>query len=289
MLNKNETKDYSICQTCGESRYRAPAGNWYCKTCSSNRYKRYMETTTEEEKERKRRKGREYWARTIDKQKEYYQNNKDKRISYQVMYRKEKRHSLYPIWMGLKQRCFNPNSKDYLKYGGRGVSVYDGWISRGGSAKFIEYIEKHLGPRPGPEYSLDRIDNNGDYEPGNVKWSTRKEQANNRRSTRSVKLSIPENSPITYPFDCLITLKEFSEQTGLPLIICQYRYAQNPSADWILHDEWSNRYYEYKGFKYKIDELSLLTGIDYQILYRNIVTRSRDVNQTIEAFTSSIE
>jgi hypothetical protein len=72
-------------------------------------------------------------------------------------------------------RCENPNRKDYERYGGRGISVYPAW--RESFTAFYNY----MGRKPSKSHSLDRIDNNGNYEPGNVKWSLPKEQANNRR------------------------------------------------------------------------------------------------------------
>jgi hypothetical protein len=109
-----------------------------------------------------------------------------KHIKHEDSNRKSENFYLYQTWMGLKQRCYNPNNKRYYTYGARGIKVYEPWIDN--YPMFKEWVLTNLGERPltgskkkGDNYSFDRIDNNGNYEPGNLKWSTFKEQANNRK------------------------------------------------------------------------------------------------------------
>lgn len=84
-------------------------------------------------------------------------------------------------WINMVHRCTRESHKQWGYYGGRGITVSDIW--RGNFLQFLADV----GPRPNPTYSLDRIDNDGNYEPGNVRWATKKEQSNNRR-TRAWKM-----------------------------------------------------------------------------------------------------
>jgi len=84
-------------------------------------------------------------------------------------------------------RCHNPNRKDYIRYGGRGICVHPSWRVKGkgcpGFNSFLGYILSELGPKPDGK-TLDRVNNDGNYEPGNLKWSTLGEQAANQRQRR---------------------------------------------------------------------------------------------------------
>lgn len=87
------------------------------------------------------------------------------------------RHQLYDTWWNMIARCEDPNDGHYPRWGGRGIRVCHDWHDL---ATFVEYIERQLGPRP-DGHSLDRIDNDGHYEPGNVRWATASQQRGNQR------------------------------------------------------------------------------------------------------------
>jgi hypothetical protein len=93
-----------------------------------------------------------------------------------------KTHPLYETWRGMRKRCNNPKAAHFRDYGGRGIRVFPEW-----DANFEQFL-KDVGKPPTAGMQIDRIDNDGNYEPGNVRWATAKEQARNRRSTMFVEI-----------------------------------------------------------------------------------------------------
>ena len=87
----------------------------------------------------------------------------------------EKYKKEYNAWRGMYSRCYNPKEENYKNYGGRGITICQHW-----RIDFFNFLID-VGLAPSQNHSIDRKDNNGNYEPNNVKWSTRYEQNNNRR------------------------------------------------------------------------------------------------------------
>lgn len=89
----------------------------------------------------------------------------------------------YRIWLGMKRRCSDSKSKDFAKYGGKGISVCDRWRS-----SFICFLED-MGERPSRDHSIDRIDPAKDYAPDNCRWATSFQQGSeNKRNLRAVTI-----------------------------------------------------------------------------------------------------
>lgn len=89
----------------------------------------------------------------------------------------------YGIWKTMKARCCNPKTKSFANYGGRGIMVCDRWMN-----SFENFISD-MGTRPSRKHSVERKNNNGNYDPSNCVWATQKEQSNNTRSNRILEFN----------------------------------------------------------------------------------------------------
>ncbi len=100
--------------------------------------------------------------------------------------RKWTRHGLtytpeFNAWRSIIDRCTNQNCPQYINYGGRGIKICDRWFS-----SVVNFCED-MGKRPSKDYSIDRIDVNGNYEPSNCRWATKSQQGKNRRCSKKTQ------------------------------------------------------------------------------------------------------
>lgn len=117
-------------------------------------------------------------------------------------------------------RCHNTKCNQYSDYGGRGIAVADCWKGPNGLDNFLA----HIGPKPSPELTLERIDNNKGYEPGNVCWASRTEQQRNRRKAKRVEHNLIFNGEKR-------TLKEWAVLKGVSYPALLYRFKTGVTGD----------------------------------------------------------
>jgi len=152
----------------------------------------------------------------------------------------------YRAWVDMKRRCYNPQRPQYARYGARGVTVCDRW-----QKDFYAFLAD-VGRAPAAHYSLDRIDNDGNYEPGNVRWATAKEQSNNQST----------NVPLTLN-GVTKNVAEWAADKGICAATVRYRLrsgmtpeeaVMKPSKGW-------RKLIEYRGEHHTEKEWSALLGV----------------------------
>jgi len=193
----------------------------------------------------------------------------------------------YSAWHGMRQRCENPNATSYEHYGGRGIRLCEEW------RRSFEAFFECVGPRPSARHSLDRIDVDGHYEPGNVRWATIEEQNRNKRSTMRENVSgealtlteaasrygvnkatlsgrrrrglslaegvaLPTETPTVTIGGQTKTVREFSEESGLSIATIHHRIARGWGAEELLSTpQASGARRGSKRYAYRGQELSL--------------------------------
>ncbi|PEI49943.1 hypothetical protein [Bacillus toyonensis] len=143
-------------------------------------------------------------------------------IQKEVTSKRAKIHGLYgthihTVWRHMKERCKNPNSKDFVNYGGRGIKLFQDWEKL---ENFFEWSKKN-GYNEG--LSIERIDVNGNYEPDNCKWITLSEQWNNKQDTVRIEIN-----GITK------TLKEWAVISGVKHSTIRWRYRNGITGEELL-------------------------------------------------------
>jgi hypothetical protein len=198
----------------------------------------------------------------------------------------------YHRWSAMMDRCYNPGCSSWDNYGGRGISVHPAWHDL---ATFIRDLPD--GYRPGLE--IDRINNDGHYEPGNVRWATRKVNSSNRRTARILTLNGKTQS-----------MEEWSTETGMPASMIYSRIADlgwtveraltAPIADrsenmvraqkmrWVGHtvrqkpEPRIEKTFLFQGSQRTIAEIAGMTGISKKLLRKRLCERGWAVEKATQ-------
>lgn len=160
----------------------------------------------------------------------------------------------YDIWTHMKMRCMNPKDKKYKDYGGRGIKVCDRWSGKNGFENFFS----DMGNKPTRGHSIDRKDNNGDYEPDNCRWATAKEQCNNTRRNVILEYNGEKHN-----------IEQWAKKIGI-----------NPATIWSRLDKgWDIksslfdppiRRYDFNGKSITTKEFAEITAVSHGIVYYRI-------------------
>lgn len=126
----------------------------------------------------------------------------------------DRSHSLANTWKGMMLRCYSPSNPSFPDYGGRGIGVCDRW-----RASFVAFCSD-IGERPSKRHSIDRIDNSGNYEPGNCRWATQSQQCRNTRRNRF--LTIRGET---------LCIAEWAERAGVPYVLVYDRLRSGRSPE----------------------------------------------------------
>lgn len=183
----------------------------------------------------------------------------------------------YRTWTAIKRRCFNKNTADYEDYGGRGITVSNEWIND------FQAFYDHIGPKPSDKYSIDRIDNNGNYEPGNVRWATASEQMKNQRKRKPFRLNYERKGQFEYEGQ-IYTLRQLAEKFNIEKWVVKKRLYD---LGWDLQRALTEPYdptkrpYEYQGKMYSLQELSDHTGVSSVVLGARISREKMSVEEAV--------
>lgn len=166
------------------------------------------------------------------------------------------KNSEYTTWHSMKQRCYNPKTKQFKDYGGRGITVCGRWLES------FENFLVDMGKKPTIKHTIERKDTNKGYSPDNCRWATYKEQAINKRT----------NVLVTFKGETK-TIAEWADGLGIARNTLYERYKKNGDMD--LENKKANHKnhkIEYKGEIKTLKEWSSILGIKYHVLlvrYRN--------------------
>lgn len=159
----------------------------------------------------------------------------------------------YRTWTHIKSRCYNARVPEYNRYGGRGILVCDRWLES------FENFLADMGIRPSKQHSIDRKDNDGNYEPSNCRWATIKEQANNTRSNRKVTIGRKTKN-----------MTQWAEDIGVTREVIHKRLKRGISGAALLSNLFEPERFMFGGVNATIPEWSDKIGIKRATLYWRI-------------------
>lgn len=160
---------------------------------------------------------------------------------------------IYNVWSSMKARCYNPNCPEYKYYGIRGIKVCDDWKNN-----FISFYNWAMANGYRDDLSIDRINNNGNYESTNCRWATRQEQCNNRRSNYIVEYKGEKH-----------TITEIHNETKIDRRTIKSRIKKYGLCDKVFERN-RNVPIEYNGVSHTIKEWSEIAGLDRRTIQKRI-------------------
>ena len=177
----------------------------YCRHCSHTSNRNWASNNPERRREiglrwrannpeKYKENGRRWRVTNPEEQKKYMQRWRKNHPEYMRQYQAENLTPTYASWSGMLSRCRNPKVKGYKYYGGRGITICTRWDNRKGGS-FANFLFD-MGERP-KGTSIDRINNNGNYEPSNCRWATWSEQMSNRRKWKTKEVTNDQKEAIT--------------------------------------------------------------------------------------------
>lgn len=174
--------------------------------------------------------------------------------------------SEYGVWRTMVSRCHNPNSTRYNDYGGRGISVCARWKD-----SFDNFITD-MGRRPSRNHSIERVDNNGNYEPANCIWATKLEQGSNKRNNLT-GMFLGEK----------ITITALARNTGISINVLRKRVIR----DGLTFEEAISlgdgvRRYQKDGHNLSLKEWSVKLNIPYKVLHNRIRIRKWPIEKALD-------
>jgi hypothetical protein len=176
----------------------------------------------------------------------------------------------YKAWVSMKQRCTNPKTPEYQNYGGRGITVCQEWLD-----SFVAFFD-HIGAAPEDvrTWSVDRINNEGNYEPGNVRWATMKTQGRNRRCNHVVNYKGKN-----------VTLSEACEDLGMnPTVILGRILIGHPFDEAIKmpnRKRGNKQWIEWEGERVSLAQLALRFNQHKDLVYMRM-KRGWELKEALE-------